>query len=126
MIKNILAPTHRAPLGVSSSARGGVARIRPEAGFWATSPSRAGLWLAATLLPAALGCAHASAPCPTPPAQLDRHRAEVERLDAEVGRARGEERELMKRRERTQAGIAWMQARLDSLAAAGAIGTPKR
>jgi hypothetical protein len=74
----------------------------------------------------ALGCAHTNAPCPTSAAQIDQHRADVERIDAAIGRARREERTLLRQRQWTDSLINTMRANLDSLSAAGAPGAAER
>ena len=121
-----LAHNHQPRTGATIDARAAAARFLPPAGFWASRFPLAALWIAAALLPAALGCAHAPAPCPTPTGLLDEHRAEVERLDAEVGHARGEERAAKARRDGAAARAAAARAALDSLLAARPPGSTKR
>ncbi len=76
--------------------------------------------LAAAALLAALGCGHATVPCPTPTSTIDEHRAEVERVGETIGRARVEERALQTRRDEAARRAAAARAALDSLEAGGA------
>lgn len=106
-------------MGAAPDAQSATAKFRPPAGFWA-SPFPAGtLWVAAALLVAAAGCAHTNAPCPVPTPRVDEHRAAVERLDAEVGNAREQERAEKARRDEAARRTAAARAALDSLAATG-------
>jgi hypothetical protein len=82
--------------------------------------------MAVAVLAAAAGCAHTNAPCPTPTARIDEHRAAVERLDAEVGKARAAERAERARRDDAARGVAEARAALDSLAGGAPAETPAR
>jgi hypothetical protein len=82
--------------------------------------------VAVAILAAAAGCAHTNAPCPTPTAQIDEHRAGVERLDAEVGKARAAERAERARRDEAATRAARARAALDSLAGGAQPETPAR
>jgi hypothetical protein len=92
-----------------------VAKFRPPAGFWASPLAGLRVLACVALVVPALGCAHANAPCPTPTAQIDEHRAAAERLDAEVGKARGAERAARTRRDEAARRVAEAQAALDSV-----------
>ncbi|HEX7078809.1 MAG TPA: hypothetical protein VF363_10320 [Candidatus Eisenbacteria bacterium] len=67
----------------------------------------------------AAGCGHATVPCPTPTADLDRHREESMEAQREVGRAVAEERALKERRDQTRSRLEAAQAAADSMARAG-------
>jgi hypothetical protein len=95
-----------------------VAKFRPPAGFWASPLAALRVLAGVALLLPAFGCAHTNAPCPTPPARIDEHRAAADRLDAEVGKAREAERAARTRRDEAARRVAAARAELDSLAAA--------
>lgn len=93
-----------------------MAKFRPPAGFWASPLAALRALAGVALVVPALGCAHTNAPCPTPTAQIDEHRAAAERLDAEVGKAREAERAAKARRDEAAGRVARARAALDSLA----------
>jgi hypothetical protein len=92
--------------------------VWPPAGFWARRICPSAPLLTAALLLPALGCGHATVPCPTPTTALDSHRQEVERLDGTVGSARAAERAEKSRRDGAARRVAAARAALDSLPAA--------
>lgn len=92
------------------------------------SPLAAGLWppdrpaaapaalLFLGLALGVLGCGHANAPCPTPPATLDAHRAQSESLQRDLAQASQEAESLEARRQEAARRIQGAKAAEDSLA----------
>ncbi len=64
---------------------------------------------------ALLGCGHATVPCPTPTAELDRLRNETDRLREEAEAKAAEEEALGARRDDAAQRVEAARARLDSL-----------
>jgi hypothetical protein len=87
---------------------------------WPPAPSRAGVppvgaALLLLTLAGPVGCGHATAPCPTPPATLDAHRAQSEALQQDLGQVAAEMEDLESRREEAARRIQAASALEDSL-----------
>lgn len=90
----------------------GTARIRPGL------PALTALFLLVTIPLGLTGCGHATVPCPTPTTELDRARAETERLRADADRAQTEEEAWGARKDAAAQRVRDIEARNDSLAGA--------
>jgi hypothetical protein len=104
-------------------ARTSATPVRPgfrlAGGHWPGAPSRAVRFPAALLALAAslagAGCGRGNAPCPTPPATLDSHRVQSEKLQQDLGQVSAEGEELEVRREEAVGRIQAAKAFEDSL-----------
>jgi hypothetical protein len=72
------------------------------------------------------GCAHSSAPCPTPPATLDAHRVQSESLQRDLAQVSQEAESLDTRRQEASRRIQAAKAIEDSLARPSSAPTPKK
>ena len=106
--------------GVARGRKGRLQAGRPI-GFW---PRRlagrlASLAWAAAGVPLLLaGCGGATAPCPTPTSEIDKLRAESERLQEDLDRVATQERGLRSVRDAAGLKLGAAQAALDSVLAA--------
>lgn len=97
----------------------------------AAGPRRAaritpGAFLALSLAFGAAGCAHSSAPCPTPPATLDAHRSQSESLQRDLAQVSQEAESLDTRRQEAFRRIQAAKAIEDSLARTSSAPAPKK
>lgn len=84
-----------------------------------SSGRAAGIWPAVSIVLVLSGCGGATAPCPTPTTELDRLRAESQKVEGELDQATVADRELRVKRDAALRRTAAAQAALDSLGPSG-------
>lgn len=117
-LNNLAIDRRQLPPQPARRVPGKTAPLRP-AHIWPAGPALAArLPTIVVSICLTSGCGHATVPCPTPTAQVDRNRVEAEQARESVARARAEERAARAVRDEAHRRASEAQAVLDSLRAA--------